>query len=408
MGFLPTLFVTISLLAVLSLLYWSIPYYALHNGFMTALNLKKKYYLSAIATYRNDEVIIREWVGHMVEQGVEHLFLVDLGPSTDSTRFQLLVLENAGIITFLDGGIYEGPKSTLKAIQAHWALVTEQSEWVIVGDVNEFPLSFQASSGPHDAIYSAPVDDSRNVPGEERYQHAVKAMNAPVDAPIARRVLANRFERKADYIQVPNVYFGSSMHSKQPSSVLCHFTKRADYDTPPGSVRVTEQNNPFTDTKFWVRTSAIDTTNGLTSIFSIASSIPAHRRFWGHTANVITRADTKDGPSAARGMEEIFTPLSEELISSALLLNFRFQFLSRSHHKWLVRQNAKSFYVSTGGGVAATAANSSSLHKTQLFRGSAFAHQLMMRQREFNEYNEWYNSKMETHLTNMTSYCISG
>ena len=47
------------------------------------LNIKQQYYLSIVAIFKNESWILKEWIEHYLNQGVDHFFLIDNG-STDN------------------------------------------------------------------------------------------------------------------------------------------------------------------------------------------------------------------------------------------------------------------------------------------------------------------------------------
>ena len=47
------------------------------------LNIKQEYYLSIVAIFKNESWILKEWIEHYLNQGVDHFFLIDNG-STDN------------------------------------------------------------------------------------------------------------------------------------------------------------------------------------------------------------------------------------------------------------------------------------------------------------------------------------
>ena len=47
------------------------------------LNIKKQYYLSIVAIFKNESWILEEWLNHYINEGVEHFFLIDNDSNDD-------------------------------------------------------------------------------------------------------------------------------------------------------------------------------------------------------------------------------------------------------------------------------------------------------------------------------------
>lgn len=93
-----------------------------------------KYFLAVIAIFKNEQLIIKEWIDHYLWQGVEHFYLID----NDSDDNYLEVIQpyiNKGLIT-----LYRLPEKYKQ--REHYNTVFNQIkndiEWLIICDIDEY------------------------------------------------------------------------------------------------------------------------------------------------------------------------------------------------------------------------------------------------------------------------------
>ena len=63
-------------------------------------NTRKKYYLSVLATFKNEMLNLDLWIRHYIWMGVDHFYLIDNG-STDNSLHVLKPYKEKGIVTIL-------------------------------------------------------------------------------------------------------------------------------------------------------------------------------------------------------------------------------------------------------------------------------------------------------------------
>eukprot|EP00466_Bigelowiella_natans_P010764 jgi/Bigna1/62685/fgenesh1_kg.40_\ len=282
----------------------------------------KKYYLVNFAMFRNEGVQIEEWVTHYLHQGVEHFFLIDHGPSTDDSA-KILEKFGSDLITrwvFPD----RSRGAQLRAYNTYFPKVKELAEWAINADVDEYVVTNT---------------------GEP-----------------ARQILLRDFEQRADYIQIPGLFFGGNGHKKQPKSVICSFTRRANYTRWPFHRVI----NPAL-TKYWIRTDAAAARH-VHHAYTSASDPP--RRFWSNGTRIVTEA--------------IKIQLNE-----STLTNGDFKFVN-NHYRVL----SEEYYLKTRG------------TRGNVMQGNGTVESKTVLN-EMNLLNSLYNDVEDSRLANATPYCRS-
>jgi len=89
-----------------------------------------KYYLSIIAMFKNEGMIIKEWLDHHIAHGVDHFYLVDDG-STDDPMTVLKPYVESGVVSmfptaprnipFRQAGVYKKLFSEIYAAnESYW------------------------------------------------------------------------------------------------------------------------------------------------------------------------------------------------------------------------------------------------------------------------------------------------
>ncbi len=99
-------------------------------------NRSNKYKLSIISIFKNETMILKNWLNHYIWQGIEHFYLID----NDSTDKPLSILQE-----YIDNGYvsyFHRPKkySQVEHYQEIFniANLKEKTKWLIVADLDEF------------------------------------------------------------------------------------------------------------------------------------------------------------------------------------------------------------------------------------------------------------------------------
>lgn len=93
-----------------------------------------KYFLTVLAMFKNEKMIIKEWIEHYLWQGVEHFYLIDNGSDDDYLEIIQDYIDK-GLVT-----LYILPERYSQA--KHYNTVLEEVrndvEWMIVCDIDEY------------------------------------------------------------------------------------------------------------------------------------------------------------------------------------------------------------------------------------------------------------------------------
>ena len=93
-----------------------------------------RFFLTVAAIFKNEEHAIREWCQHYLEEGVDHIFLIDNG-STDRYRQHIDDLITAGKVTLLvDATKYNQDYIYRRQLSTYLATC----EWMAILDLDEF------------------------------------------------------------------------------------------------------------------------------------------------------------------------------------------------------------------------------------------------------------------------------
>lgn len=146
----------------------------------------RPYFLSMLASAKNESMVIAEWVEHYLWQGVEHFYIIDNG-SDDGTCNVLARYIANGVVTCLDRPKRYAQTEHYNEVFRDFA--QEASQWVIVADVDEY--IYNRTPGSTIADYLRGLD------------------------PESVSAVSLRWKM-----------FGSSGHVEQPPSVRMGFTRR--------------------------------------------------------------------------------------------------------------------------------------------------------------------------------------
>ncbi len=143
----------------------------------------KQYFFTIAAIFKNEATIVQEWVTHYLQEGADHIFLVDNDSSDDFIPF-LQPFIDVGQVTLM----FNAKRHAQQEILTNYILpLRHMSEWMMTVDLDEFVY---ARSGT---------------------------------VPDFLREMPNR----VCSIHVPWKMFGSSGHKKQPvGSVVKNFSRR--------------------------------------------------------------------------------------------------------------------------------------------------------------------------------------
>lgn len=95
-----------------------------------------KYYLSVVSIFKNESMILEEWINHYIKESVQHFYLVNNGSDDD---FMPIINKYKNYITLVNDN-YRQEKHTLDyLINKHFLNLTKkETEWVIVCDIDEY------------------------------------------------------------------------------------------------------------------------------------------------------------------------------------------------------------------------------------------------------------------------------
>jgi len=153
------------------------------------------YNLSILAMFKNESMIIKDWVEHYIKEGINHFYLIDNG-STDDYWEKIKIYEKY-ITLVKDPTRLEKGTQTYLYNKIYLNIVKNETKWLIICDVDEY-------------IYS------RN-----GYLKITDVLN--------------KLPENVEKIWLPWKIFGSNGNIKQPDNIIKSFTKRKlDYKNDKG------------------------------------------------------------------------------------------------------------------------------------------------------------------------------
>jgi hypothetical protein len=146
--------------------------------------MEYKYKISVISQFKNESMIMDEWMQHNISEGIQHFYLIDNG-STDN-YLDILNKYIEKITLVVDS--YRHPETTQNVLMNKYFLdlVKNESEWTIICDMDEYIYSRNE--------YKTIFDYVNNIPDN------------------------------IEKIILPWKNFGSNNIIKQPSSIVSSFT----------------------------------------------------------------------------------------------------------------------------------------------------------------------------------------
>jgi hypothetical protein len=155
------------------------------------------YFLGLLATFKNEGMIIREWIEHYRWQGVEHIYLINNG-STDDFYAKIKPFVDGGYVTLYDmPDRYQQVKNYNEVFNKY---IKKECKWLAILDLDEY-------------LFATSKDQS------------------------IRSIVQSADERGYNIIQTNWLMFGSSGHEKQPDNIRASFfMRRAQFSPPVKSV----------------------------------------------------------------------------------------------------------------------------------------------------------------------------
>ena len=150
-----------------------------------------KYYLSVVAMFKNEAVVIKEWLDHHIGHGIDHFYLVN-DNSDDKVEQILQPYVDKGVVT-----MYPPPP-----VMKHFRVL------------NEYNRILQAIMSKNESFWVVFLD-------LDEFLWAPKSIDV-------RKVLKKH--ERLSVIGLNWAWFGSNGHIQQPKYVIEALTKRAGYD----------------------------------------------------------------------------------------------------------------------------------------------------------------------------------
>ena len=157
-----------------------------------------KYNLSLVAIFKNEKIIMKEWLNHYINEGVEHFYLIDNGSDDNYLPILKPYIDKGIVELFIDKKRHSQPDHYNK-----YAKIKE-TKWLMVCDFDEF-------------IYA------RN--GFKRIPDYLESL-----------------EKRVGLILIPWKMFGSNNIIEQPKSVINNFNKRGNYNN---TIRLEGMHNEY-------------------------------------------------------------------------------------------------------------------------------------------------------------------
>lgn len=163
--------------------------------FLDENNRITKHKLSIVSMFKNESMILEEWVEYYINQGVEYFYLIDNGSSDD---YKSIVSKYKRYITLIkDDKRYEKNTQVILVNKHFLETIKQNTDWIMFLDCDEYIYAPKAKS-----LVSFLTNLDNN----------------------------NKYDEITD-IFVPWKIFGSNNLVKQPSSIIKSFTKRMDNST---------------------------------------------------------------------------------------------------------------------------------------------------------------------------------
>ena len=145
------------------------------------------FYLSVGAIFKNESMILKEWLDHYIFHGVEHFYLIN-DNSTDT--FLDILKDYRHVITLFDCTIPKIKNRQSIAYNTFFKPILHQTKWLAILDIDEY-------------VYSPCMI---HIPD-----------------------ILKKYEMYS-LLELNWVWFGSNAHIVQPKNIVQSFTKRAEYN----------------------------------------------------------------------------------------------------------------------------------------------------------------------------------
>jgi len=179
------------LVVVVSCMYYQAFFYPLLvDPFLAKPSTDRKYFLSVVAIFKNEADVMKEWIDHHLQQGVDHFFLVNHN-STDNFSSILSRYGRNKITVLNDTRMYSQVKIMNELIHK----IKRDTDWIMSIDLDEYMYVRQTSQSKQ---YGSTVSSALSVIEKENN--------------LSCQILVNW------------IIFGSSGHIEQPPSVRMNFT----------------------------------------------------------------------------------------------------------------------------------------------------------------------------------------
>ena len=146
------------------------------------------YKISVLSMFKNEGMIIKDWIEHYLREGIEHFYLIDNG-STDDYYEKIKIYDEYITLTKDPTRLPKGTQTYLFN-KIYLQKIKSESEWIIFCDIDE-------------------------------YIYARNGNNQLMDA-------LNKLPLYVEKIWLPWKCFGSNGNKNQPNNIIKSFTKRKE------------------------------------------------------------------------------------------------------------------------------------------------------------------------------------
>ena len=116
--------------------------------------MEYKYKVSILSMFKNEEMIMEEWINHYISEGIQHFYLIDNG-STDN--YKLILNNYLDKITLVEDSTRDKSETQPLLYNKHYLeVIKKESEWLIVCDMDEYIYSRKSFKTILDYINNIP------------------------------------------------------------------------------------------------------------------------------------------------------------------------------------------------------------------------------------------------------------
>ena len=127
---------------------------------VSELDYDNKYDVGILAIFKNEEMVIEEWIEHYIWQGVDHFYMIDNG-STDNSKYKLLPYIKRGIVTY-----YYLPEKYKQSDHYNYVYKDRskrECKWLIICDIDEYIYNRQKNDTIKDYLNRLDYNDTGSV-----------------------------------------------------------------------------------------------------------------------------------------------------------------------------------------------------------------------------------------------------